>query len=343
MNDSILPAHALTEPGLAAVIVNHALAYAIFTMDFEGRILSWSPGAEAVLGYTAEMALGMDFSALFTESDRAAQSDRLELEKVRTTGRAEDSRWHLRQDGSRFWANGVAMRLDGPEVVGVMKILRDETAFKVAEEKRILLLNELNHRIKNTLATVQAIAEQTLRSAQVDRETRENLTGRLMALSEAHNVLVSENWAGADLREIVAQALAPYRSADRRLDIDGPDVRLSPPQAVTMALALHELATNAVKYGALSVPEGSVEVRWNASYDATGARHMTFLWAERGGPVVTPPTRTGFGSRLLARNFGEDSGGQARMMFEPTGLRCAIEIPLSVPGELEILDIANAP
>jgi PAS domain S-box-containing protein len=344
MDEETSSPSALYDGRLAATIVDNALAYAIFTMDAQGRILTWSPGAEAVIGYPAAEAIGMSFSALFTESDRAAGVDSVELETVRITGRAEDSRWHLRRGGERFWANGVTMRLDGPDLVGSLKILRDETPLKVAEDSRILLLNELNHRIKNTLATVQAIAEQTLRAGDVDRQTRDNLAGRLLALSEAHNVLVDESWAGADLEAIVAQALTPYQHPGRVLCIEGPAVRLSPQQAVAMALALHELATNAVKYGALSVPDGGVHVTWNASYDSAGARHMTLLWEETGGPTVQPPGRSGFGSRLLERTFGRESSGRAQLEFRPTGLRCAIELPLTVPGEFEgILDIANPP
>jgi PAS domain S-box-containing protein len=343
MDEVASPGSTHDDPQLAAAIVENAFAYAIFTLDAHGVILTWSPGAEAIIGYRAAEAIGMNFSVVFTESDRAAGINSLELETVRTDGRAEDSRWHLRRDGERFWANGVAMRLDGPGQVASLKILRDETPLKVAEDNRILLLNELNHRIKNTLATVQAIAEQTLRAGDVDRQTRENLGGRLMALSDAHNVLVDENWAGADLEAIVAQALTPYQIPGRVLSIDGPPVRLSPQQAVAMALALHELATNAVKYGALSIPAGAVHVSWNASYDATGARHMTFLWDEAGGPVVQPPGRSGFGSRLLERTFGRENGGRARLDFRPAGLRCAIELPLTVPGEVDkMLDIAGA-
>lgn len=337
------PTPSLHDPRLASVIIDNATAYAIFTIDLEGRIATWSPGAEEILGYGAAEALGMDFGVLFTESDRAAGVDRGEMRRAVEVGRAEDSRWHLRRSGERFWANGVAMRLDAPGLSGVLKILRDETPLKLAEDNRVLLLNELNHRIKNTLATVQAIAEQTLRAEGVDAATRSNLAGRLMALSEAHDVLVMESWAGADLQSIVEQVLSPHRQPDRSLVTDGPPIRLSPQQAVAMALALHELATNAVKYGALSTHAGGLRLSWNISSDSSGARHMTFLWAEHGGPSVAPPSHSGFGSRLLARTIGREAGGKARIEFAKTGVRCVIEMPLTQSGESLILDPRNEP
>ncbi|WP_421739676.1 sensor histidine kinase [Caulobacter sp.] len=319
---------------LANLIIENALGYAIFTMDLNGRVTSWSRGAETVLGYDRNEAMGMTFSALFTPSDREAGADQLELDNAKQRGRAEDTRWHLRKDGSRFWGNGMTMGIYEPGLTGLMKILRDETPAKLAEDQRVLLLNELNHRIKNTLATVQSIAEQTLRAAKVDPRVRRELTNRLMAMSDAHNVLVDQTWSGADLGTIVRQAVAPHdHPGEHRFAIDGPLVWLSPQQAVAMALALHELATNALKYGSLSVDGGQVELNWNLAHNQLGARHVSLLWREHGGPPVTPPAHTGFGTRLIARTFGQDSGGQARIDYLPQGVQCVMQLPLSVRGE----------
>jgi PAS domain S-box-containing protein len=319
---------------LAAMILENALEYAIFTMDFDGLITTWSRGAEQILGYSRDEAVGMSFGILFTEPDREAGNHADELEKAKRDGKAEDTRWHRRKDGSRFWANGMTMRIEEPGVPSLLKILRDETPAKLADDQRILLLNELNHRIKNTLATVQSIAEQTLRASDADPTARRNLTDRLIALSEAHNVLVEENWAGADLMSIVRQALAPHdQASSARFHIDGPAVRLSPQQAVAMALALHELATNALKYGALARDGGRVEIDWNLSHDKLGQRHMAFLWREFGGPEVHTPDHQGFGTRLIARSFGEESGGQAKIAFLSEGVQCVIKLPLSASGE----------
>jgi two-component sensor histidine kinase len=229
---------------------------------------------------------------------------------------------------------------DGPHA-GFLKILRDETKSKVADQQRVLLLNELNHRIKNTLATVQSIAENTLRASSVDANTRANLTNRLIALSEAHNLLVAENWAGADLGSVVAQVVAPYEvPATPRFAVDGPPVRLSPQQAVSLSLTLHELATNAAKYGALSSAEGKVAAAWNVWQDGSGRRYLNLLWEERGGPPVAEPTRQGFGTRLITRTVGQESGGHAEIKYDPDGLRCVIGMELSRDEEIPILDLS---
>lgn len=330
----------LQDSRLARLIIENAVEYAIFTLDMDGVITTWSPGAEAVLGYTAEEAVGMSASVLFTASDQSAGVDRIEMERTRTLGRAEDSRWHVRKNGERFWANGVTILLDDPELSGLLKVMRDETPQKLAEDQRVLLLNELNHRIKNTLATVQSIADQTLRAGNVPAATRENLTSRLIALSEAHNVLVAENWAGADLHAIVERALAPHRHGETpRFKVDGPTVRLSPQRAVALSLVLHELTTNALKYGALSNGTGAIEVTWNLSHDRLGGRHMTLLWREQGGPYVETPTHRGFGSRLIERTVTQENGGRAQIEYQPEGLCCSIELPLSSAEEIPMLDL----
>lgn len=320
----------LHDPKLASLIIEHAVEYAIFTLDLAGAISSWSHGAEAILGYSREEVLGRNFSFLFTAPDVLAGIPEREIQKAAAVGRAEDTRWHLRRDGTRFWANGVTMAIPNSEPAMLLKVMRDETPAKLAEDQRVLLLNELNHRIKNTLATVQSIAERTLRAKGVAASIRADFVQRLMALSQAHNVLVTQNWAGADLRQIVETAISPHdQPGQRSVSINGPDVRMSPQQAITLSIGLHELATNALKYGALSHPSGRVTVSWNLSYDAAGRRGLTFLWEEEGGPPVEPPTREGFGSQLLARLFREEAGGAARLDFRPTGLRFVAEIPLS--------------
>ena len=312
---------------LAAQIIDNAVAYAILTMDRNGRILCWSRGAELIFGY-GEEAVGMDFAELFTASDRAAEMHLMEIRTALAEGRAEDTRWHQRKDGSLFWANGVTMAVKGSPDVALVKIVRDETAARLAEEQRVLLLNELNHRIKNTLATVQSIVEQTLRAAQVSPDIRQDLTNRLMALSDAHNLLVDQNWAGADLERIVQAAFEPHQTEGDRIVLEGPPVRLSPHQAVNLSLALHELTTNALKYGALSREGGQVVVNWNLSQDGAGRRRMSLLWREHGGPPVVQPVSSGFGMRLLERTFGRDEGGELRLDFAPDGLCCSLVLPL---------------
>lgn len=326
---------------IAKLVLEHASEFAIITLADDGRIVTWNPGAQRIFGYTAAEAVGQPLSRLFSETDIAAGVAQRELAVARRTGKAEDSRWHVRKDGARFWGNGVLMRIEG-HAPAFLKILRDETPQRLAEEQRALLLNELNHRIKNTLATVQSIAEQTLRASNIDPQVRANLTDRLMALSGAHDVLLKENWVGADVEDIVRRTLAPHQQDGRELVIEGPILRASPQQALSLSLALHELTTNALKYGALSVGGGSVSVTWNMALDSGGGRHMTLRWKEHGGPPVTRPARTGFGMRLITRHFARESGGAAQVDFQADGLQCLMELALSDAERALMLDLKAA-
>jgi len=212
--------------------------------------------------------------------------------------------------------------------VRLIGTLLDVTERRRAAEHQRLLINELNHRVKNSLATVQSIAAQTLRHAASPDGFQESFTSRLMALSHAHNLLTRTQWRGADLHEIVALELEPYRTAEaERVRLSGGPRRIGSKAAVGFALAFHELATNAVKYGALSVPQGRVEVSWTIEGGADGPT-LTVLWAEHGGPPVQPPQRRGFGSRLLERGLSYDLGGTVRLDFDPRGVRCTIHAPV---------------
>jgi PAS domain S-box-containing protein len=198
------------------------------------------------------------------------------------------------------------------------------------EEHLRLMVNELNHRVKNTLATVQSIVVQTLRGEPVSDRLRETLTSRIMALSKAHDVLTDEQWAGADLREIAVQTAAPYRtpSGEERFVLHGPPVRLPPKTAIAVALAFHELATNAAKYGALS-DGGVVDLSWSVR-PASDGRELRIVWRERGGPPVTPPSRSGFGTRLIERSLAADLRGRVVLEYPREGAVCTIEA--SLPG-----------
>ena len=187
-----------------------------------------------------------------------------------------------------------------------------------------LMINELNHRVKNTLATVQSMAAQTLRGEPDALHAYEKFEARLMGLSEVHEVLTRERWHGAALHDVAERALRPFRGAtSERIRLGGPDVWLAPGAALTMALVFHELATNAVKYGALSVDAGRVDLAWTLAEEA-GPR-LRLSWAETGGPVVAAPTRRGFGSRLIERAMRGELRGAAVMDFRPEGLCCDME------------------
>jgi two-component sensor histidine kinase len=213
-------------------------------------------------------------------------------------------------------------------VSGIFVEGSDVTARVRAAEYQQLLLNELNHRVKNTLATVQSIVSQTLRNAPTPPEARALIEQRMIALSRAHDVLTQEKWEGADLHAIVAQALAPFREPEQeRFHVRGPGLRLSPRMALDLAMALHELATNALKYGALSDVSGTVELVWLADRQCSPPR-LKLRWKEHGGPLVEPPRRRGFGTRLIERSLAQDLGGKARIEFAPAGVVCTIDTPL---------------
>jgi len=216
-----------------------------------------------------------------------------------------------------------------PVEEGLAIFFRDITERKLAEEHLRLMVHELNHRVKNSLATVQAISAQTLRGREVPLEVREALTSRLLALAKAHDVLTDARWAGARLEEIAAQAAEPY--GQERFRIEGPGVILPPRAAIAMALAFHELATNAAKYGALSNESGEVELAWRLE-EAADPPKLELKWRERGGPPVKPPTRKGFGSRLIQRGLAAEFVGEVRMDFSPSGLICEMEVALPPAG-----------
>ncbi|TAL33347.1 sensor histidine kinase [Phenylobacterium sp.] len=206
-----------------------------------------------------------------------------------------------------------------------------------------LLINELNHRVKNTLATVQSLVAQTLRSADVSTRTRDALTSRIVALSKAHDVLTNEQWAGADLAEIAGQAAQPFRLGlgEERILMRGPHVRVPPKTAIAMALALHELATNAVKYGALSASGGRVEFTWRLSGRAA-SRELIAVWRELDGPRVSPPTRAGFGTRLIARGLAADLNGEVTIHYPAEGVVCTIRARLDA-ADLDAVEAERPP
>jgi two-component sensor histidine kinase/PAS domain-containing protein len=239
-----------------------------------------------------------------------------------------DVEYRVKQlDGSWRWLSAWGLvefegQGAGRKPVAIAGASRDLSERKQAEELQRLLGNELNHRVKNTLATVQSIINQTLRGATDIELARIAANARIVSLAAAHDLLTDRNWSGADVADLVARAVAPF--ATGQISVDGPSLDVSPSQALALSLALHELATNAAKYGALSRPEGRVELRWNAQDD-----QVNLSWRESGGPQVVPPSRRGFGSRLIEDALCRDLDGRTRLEFAPEGVRCSIAIRLA--------------
>ena len=242
-----------------------------------------------------------------------------------------DVEYRVKQrDGSWRWLSAwglVEFEGEGAarKPVAIAGASRDLSELKQGEELQRLLTNELNHRVKNTLATVQSIVNQTLRGAVDVEAARKTVNARLLALAGAHDLLTARAWAGADLADLVARAIAPFPVG--QFVLTGPSLVVLPTQALALSLALHELATNAAKYGALSRPEGRVEICWDARDE-----EVDLSWRESGGPLVAPPSRRGFGSRLI-EHASRDLAGRFRFEFDPAGVRCWISASLATRDE----------
>jgi PAS domain S-box-containing protein len=251
-------------------------------------------------------------------------------------------------DGEVRWLEATGAPHRGPDGrVKYLGVIADVTERRRAEEQLRLVAGELNHRVKNSLAAVQSIAAQTLRWPEDDAPgaaaARAAFEARLLALARSHDLLTREGWSGAGRADVAARALAPHAAAkgtapageatETRVRIAGPPVRLSPRSAIPLAMALHELATDAARHGALSVPQGRVAVTWSLvpKDPGEGEPRLLLRWRESGGPALAgPPARRGFGSRLLERGLALELCGTVRMDFAPGGLVCEIEAPLSI-------------
>ncbi len=212
-------------------------------------------------------------------------------------------------------------------MIGASTVGRDVGERKHADDLRGLMINELNHRVKNTLATVQSIAAHSLEGG-LDVESRKNFDARLVALSRTHDLLALESWESASLRDVLLQEVEPYGSSDRaRFVIEGPDVELGPKAALALGMTFHELATNAAKYGAFSNPTGEVRVTWDFMRSAEPPA-LQLRWVETGGPRVEKTGRKGFGSTVIERGLSLELDGEVRLDFEPGGVVCTIDLPL---------------
>lgn len=292
---------------------------AIVSKDLDGTIRSWNKGAERIFGYTSEEVIGKSITILIPE-DR----DNEEPEIIQRITRGERIDHYetvrRRKDGSHLDISlTISPVMDGKgRIIGASKIARDISDRKRAEEQQILLLQEAMHRIKNTLATVQALATQSLRT--VPEKDRELFMARIQALAAAHDLLNDGNWDRAPLRAVVDRALSAFDTA--RFHISGPEVWLTASNSLTLTLALHEMATNASKYGALSNGAGTVSLDWKTLDFDDGAR-IGMFWCETGGPPASPPTSKGFGSRLIEYTLSE-----VEAEYGPEGFRCSWQTEL---------------
>jgi PAS domain S-box-containing protein len=297
---------------------------AIYSLSLDGIITSWNKGAEQIFGYTSEEVIGRQITILIP-SDRRDEELAI-LERVRRGERIEHYETvRQRKDGSLIVISlsvSPVINAEG-KILGASKIARDITERKRSEEQIATLAREAEHRVKNVLATVQATVN--LSQSKTLDGLKRAIEGRIQALANVHALFVKSRWNGAELSSLVVEELAPYlHDKESRANIDGPQLLLETNNAQTIAITLHELATNAAKYGALSVVKGRVEVKWSLAADD----RLILTWTERGGPVVKKPTRQGFGTRVMERMIRDQHKGELSLDWRAEGLTCEIILPV---------------
>jgi PAS domain S-box-containing protein len=305
---------------------------AIWDVDLGTDELDWNEALQTAYGYEPETTrVTADWWLEHIHPDDRARVDA----SARAAIAGDASEWSeeyrfRRADGSYAEVRDRAaiIRNENGHAVRMIGAMLDLTDWKQAEAHQRLLINELNHRVKNTLAIVQGIAHQTFKDGGAAPAAREAFEGRLAALSAAHDVLTDRSWAAVSLVKVIEDAIAPHGGRAGRFSVDGPDVDLPPKAAVSLALAVHELSTNAVKYGALSQPGGSVAIGWSVE-----AGRLRLVWAESGGPEVAEPARRGFGTRMIERGLAAELDGSAVIEFRRGGLVCTIDAPLPKAGD----------
>lgn len=306
----------------------------IYLTDAEGRLLRYNEPAAEFWGWrpvVGESEWCGSWRLRYPDGSPMAHADCPMAVAVRENRQIRGAEAVAeRPDGTLvpFLAYPTPLRDESGALIGAINMLIDISSVRRAEQHRQLLVNELNHRVKNALATVQSIALQSFGRGKADEAFR-RFEERLVALSKAHDALTEEDWDSVRLNSILSQTIFALHAYDRsRFDIAGPDVRLSPRTALSLAMAFHELCSNAAKFGALSNADGRVRVTWVIE-PKDGARHIRISWAEEGGPAISPPDRRGFGSRLIERGLALELGGAVNLTFPAEGVRCDIAFPLT--------------
>jgi PAS domain S-box-containing protein len=287
----------------------------------------------SLTGYDRQEVLGQSFNFLMAHAADAQALAKIEAEFEGSSDSGSEILYR-RKDGSQFWAALFIspVRDEAGEIVQYFASFVDLTKHKEAQAQSKMLIDELNHRVKNTLSTVQSIVSQALRTISDPKVVRQSIESRLFALSRSHDLLTRENWQSAGLFDVVHDALEPFVVADGRADrlvITGENIRFPPKAALALGIAFNELATNAVKYGAFSDGVGSIMIDWEMEPRAEGNR-VLLRWLEKDGPPVTPPLLKGFGSRVLERGLARELEGAVHLDYLPSGVVCTMNLP--APG-----------
>jgi PAS domain S-box-containing protein len=298
---------------------------AIVGKDLDGIITSWNAGAERIFGYTAEEIIGKPTTILIPP-DYQKEEEAI-IERIRRGQRVEHFETvRQRKHGSLIDVSMTVspVRNSRGKIIGASKIASDITARKRTDAQIVTLAHEAEHRTKNILATVQAAVR--LSHSNTPDDLKRVIEGRINALAKVHTLLVEASWKGAQLHSLATQELLPYRDGrEDRVRIIGPTVMLEPNTAQAIAISLHELATNAAKYGSLSAADGDVEIAW---YWRAG-RQLSLHWTESGGPTIASPTHRGCGTRIIENIIGGQPGAKVRFDWHASGLTCEIALLLA--------------
>jgi len=303
---------------------------AVVCTDQSGKIILFNRAAEVLFGYSSTEMIGVPIEVLVPTRFRDQHRDdhqRFGATAISTRRAMGAGREVMgqRKDGSELAIEVSLSRqfIDGRQIGTA--VIRDVSDRRAEEKLRQLVANEVAHRLRNTMAIVNSIVSLTARAASSPLDLKTALLGRFEAISRTNESLIRGSWIEASFRELLESELAPYRSDDSNIMLDGPDMAIAPEIAVALSLVFHELGTNASKYGALSAPTGRLEVRWQVAMAERPV--LEVQWRETGGPVVTPPTRRGFGSELISKSL-RAHGGAANLSYPAAGVSCDISVPL---------------
>jgi PAS domain S-box-containing protein len=303
---------------------------AIIGETLEGRITAWNAGAERIFGYTASEMIGQPILRIIPPELHGEEEQTLSrLKRGERIDHFETTR--VTKDARRIDISLTVspVRDKAGKVIGASKVSRDITERKRAEEHLRSLMRELSHRTKNVMAVVHGISWQTARQSPDIKDFEQRFTQRLAALSSSHDLLVRRDWQGVALEDLVRAQLEPFLdSAKERLGAHGPALLLRPQAAQDLGMALHELATNASKYGALSVPTGKIEIAWTVDGETADGKRFRMTWRESGGPMVSPPGRTGFGSKVITRSLSGTLKGKTDLEYRAEGVSWQLTAPM---------------
>jgi PAS domain S-box-containing protein len=314
-----------------AATYEHA-AIGIVEVDAQGTFLRVNEAICVITGMSKDELVGWSLSGRTHPDHRMEDEELFRRQVAGELGMYSIEKRFVRKDGRVIWiaVRSSSVRDSDNNFLYGVRVVQDITEHKAAEERQKILIDELNHRVKNTLATVQSLAAQTAHGAPSQKAFQQAFEGRLIALGKAHDQLTLRHWENADLRSILAAITAPYGThGEDQIVLVGEGVTLPPRAALTLAMAFHELATNAAKYGALSVPSGKVEIRWDATLGRLGTpSRLQIGWHEQGGPPVHAPARRGFGTKFIESSISFELGGTAQMSFDRLGVRCIVDMPV---------------